>query len=88
MKSSFLLLTALDFASVYETVFKMLDVDESGAIEEVKLRLGLDSISRCPSDEELQEMINVVNVDGSGEIDLAEFIEFMMSGKNQKRRNN
>ena len=34
VKSSFLLLTALDFASVYETVFEMLDVDESGAIEE------------------------------------------------------
>mmetsp|Transcript_4811 Transcript_4811/g.8726 ORF Transcript_4811/g.8726 Transcript_4811/m.8726 type:complete len:950 (+) Transcript_4811:212-3061(+) len=61
----------------YDTVFKMLDLDESGKIEEEELRFGLASIGKLPNETELQRMLSVVDEDNSGEIDFVEFVRFM-----------
>ncbi|KAG6586559.1 Voltage-gated Ion Channel (VIC) Superfamily [Phytophthora cinnamomi] len=62
----------------YMQVFRMLDLDESGSVEEAELRTGLAAIGKYPSYEELKEMMDVVDEDGSGQIDIVEFVEFMI----------
>jgi voltage-gated sodium channel len=62
---------------MYRVVFDMLDDDSGGSVEEVELKLGLEVIGFSKTDEEIKEMLEKVDEDGSGEIDFAEFIEFM-----------
>ncbi|KAG2780057.1 hypothetical protein PC129_g20629 [Phytophthora cactorum] len=62
----------------YMQVFRMLDLDGSGSVEEAELRTGLAAIGKYPSYEELKEMMDVVDEDGSGQIDIVEFVEFMI----------
>lgn len=62
----------------YMQVFRMLDLDNSGSVEEAELRIGLAAIGKNPSYEELKEMMDVVDEDGSGQIDIVEFVEFMI----------
>ncbi|ETL83850.1 hypothetical protein F442_16867 [Phytophthora nicotianae P10297] len=64
--------------SSYMQVFRMLDLDGSGSVEEAELRTGLAAIGKYPSYEELKEMMDVVDEDGSGQIDIVEFVEFMI----------
>lgn len=64
--------------SSYMQVFRLLDLDNSGSVEEAELRIGLAAIGKNPSYEELKEMMDVVDEDGSGQIDIVEFVEFMM----------
>lgn len=61
----------------YKRLFNLLDLDGSGSIEEEELRIGLESIGKCPSPEELSNMLKAVDEDGSGEIDLLEFCVLM-----------
>ncbi|RLN86481.1 hypothetical protein BBJ28_00003675 [Nothophytophthora sp. Chile5] len=62
----------------YMQVFRMLDLDGSGSVEEAELRTGLAAIGKNPSYEELKEMMDTVDEDGSGQIDIVEFVEFMI----------
>ncbi|KAG3233892.1 hypothetical protein PI124_g21042 [Phytophthora idaei] len=62
----------------YMQVFRILDLDGSGSVEEAELRTGLAAIGKYPSYEELKEMMDVVDEDGSGQIDIVEFVEFMI----------
>lgn len=62
----------------YMQVFRLLDLDNSGSVEEAELRIGLAAIGKNPSYEELKEMMDVVDEDGSGQIDIVEFVEFML----------
>lgn len=64
--------------SSYMQVFRMLDLDGSGSVEEAELRTGLAAIGKYPTYEELKEMMDVVDEDGSGQIDIVEFVEFMI----------
>lgn len=68
-----------DTIAMYETVFVMLDLDEGGTIEEEELQLGLASIGKTASIEQVRNMMSEVDEDGSGEIDKAEFVEFMVN---------
>jgi voltage-gated sodium channel len=63
----------------YMQVFRMLDLDGSGSVEEAELRIGLAAIGKYPTYEELKEMLDVVDEDGSGQIDIVEFVEFMIN---------
>ena len=62
----------------YMQVFRLLDLDGSGSVEEAELRVGLAAIGKYPTFEELREMMDVVDEDGSGQIDIVEFVEFMV----------
>lgn len=74
----------------YMQVFRMLDLDNSGSVEEAELRIGLAAIGKYPSYDELKEMMDVVDEDGSGQIDIVEFVEFMLhvreKSSEQKRK--
>ena len=72
----------------YIEVFGMLDIDGGGTIEEEELKIGLQSIGKNKTDAEIRAMMNEVDEDESGEIDLAEFVEFMdvMAKKAAARR--
>lgn len=74
--------------SSYMQVFRLLDLDNSGSVEEAELRIGLAAIGKNPTYEELKEMMDVVDEDGSGQIDIVEFIEFMIHvrGKSNEQK--
>jgi len=63
----------------YRAAFKILDLNESGFIEADELRVCLKSIGQDPSDKELFAMMKEVDADDSGELDLFEFIKFMVT---------
>lgn len=68
-------------------VFDMLDLDGGGTIEEEELRVGLQSVGKDPTDAEMQQMMHDVDEDDSGEIDPAEFLQFMVNMRNEDRKN-
>lgn len=59
-------------------VFNKLDLDGGGTIEEDELRHGLRSIGRDISNDMMSELMDLVDEDKSGSIDLAEFVEFVV----------
>jgi len=63
---------------MYRVVFGILDLDGGGSIEEDELKIGLDAIGRKPTDAELKKMLLEVDESGDGEVDFAEFLQFMM----------
>jgi voltage-gated sodium channel len=62
---------------LYKKAFSMLDLDGGGTIEEDELSFGLEAVGIEASGEEIQALMARVDEDESGEIDLAEFVEFM-----------
>ena len=64
----------------YRIVFGMLDLDGGGNIEVDELQIGLKSIGRVYTDEQMQAMFDKVDEDKSGEIDFSEFLQFMLNG--------
>lgn len=66
---------------LYRRAFALLDLDKGGTIEEEELRVGLEAIGKTVTDDELAEMMKEVDEDESGEIDFAEFVEFMVNVK-------
>ena len=55
----------------------MFDKDGDGTITTKELGTVMKSLGQNPTDEELQEMVNEVDVDGNGEIDFGEFLLMM-----------
>mmetsp|Transcript_14306 Transcript_14306/g.29405 ORF Transcript_14306/g.29405 Transcript_14306/m.29405 type:complete len:927 (+) Transcript_14306:101-2881(+) len=74
-----------DEIETFLKVFQMLDLDGGGTIEEEELRVGLQSVGKDPTDEEMQQMMHDVDEDDSGEIDPAEFVQFMVNIRNEDR---
>ena len=63
---------------IYRNVFGLLDLDESGTVEEKELKIGLASIGCRPTETELRAMMDQVDDNYSGEIEMSEFIKFMV----------
>ncbi|XP_060606890.1 calmodulin-beta-like [Ruditapes philippinarum] len=61
----------------YKEAFNLFDKDESGTITTEELGKVMRSLAQNPTDQELRDMINEVDVDGNGEIDFSEFVEMM-----------
>jgi len=61
----------------YKDVFALFDKDSSGTITAQELGEIMKSLGQNPSDSELQDMINEVDVDHSGSIDFDEFLKMM-----------
>ncbi|OAP57329.1 hypothetical protein AYL99_08067 [Fonsecaea erecta] len=61
----------------YKDVFALFDKDSSGTITAQELGEIMKSLGQNPSDSELQDMINEVDVDRSGSIDFDEFLQMM-----------
>jgi len=63
--------------SAYRDVFALFDKDSSGTITAQELGDIMRSLGQNPSDGELQDMINEVDIDSSGSIDFEEFLKMM-----------
>merc|ERR1711893_145843 len=61
----------------FREAFSLFDKDGDGTITTKELGTVMRSLGQNPSDEELQDMINEVDVDGNGEIDFEEFLQMM-----------
>ena len=70
----------------FRKVFSMLDLDGGGTIEEEELRVGLQSVGKHPTDAEMAKMMHDVDEDDSGEIDPAEFIQFMVNMRKKDKQ--
>jgi len=66
--------------------FKLYDKDDSGVIPKDELTALLRTMGQNPTDSEVNDMINEVDVDGSGVLDFNEFLTFVK--RLAKNRNN
>ena len=63
--------------SDFKQAFALFDHDSNGSISAVELGKVLKALGQNPSPNELNDMINEVDVDGSGSIEFAEFVILM-----------
>lgn len=63
--------------SELKEAFSLFDQDGDGNITAKELGVVMRSLGQDPTEAELQDMINDVDTDGNGTIDLAEFISMM-----------
>eukprot|EP00090_Calanus_glacialis_P004756 TRINITY_DN13570_c0_g1_i1.p1 TRINITY_DN13570_c0_g1~~TRINITY_DN13570_c0_g1_i1.p1 ORF type:complete len:151 (-),score=70.88 TRINITY_DN13570_c0_g1_i1:190-642(-) len=61
----------------WRTIFNLFDVDGDESITCQELGVVLRSMGQNPSDQELKEMINEMDEDGSGTVDFEEFVILM-----------
>lgn len=61
----------------YKEAFEIFDKDNDGSITMVELRNVMKTLNQEPSDQELNEMIAEVDIDGNGKIDFEEFVNLM-----------
>ncbi len=78
----------------FQAAFNILDLDDSGFIDQDELRIGLQSVGCNPSQESLDNMMATADVDDSGTIDFAEFVVLMVNehhlleGQQERRPSN
>ncbi|KAJ3737291.1 calmodulin [Lentinula guzmanii] len=61
----------------FKEAFSLFDKDGDGTITTLELGTVMRSLGQNPTDAELQDMINEVDVDGNGTIDFNEFLAMM-----------
>lgn len=61
----------------FKEAFSLFDRDGDGSITSKELGTVMRSLGQNPSEAELQDMINEVDVDGNGSIDFPEFLSLM-----------
>eukprot|EP01063_Lacrimia_lanifica_P013975 TRINITY_DN2058_c0_g3_i1.p1 TRINITY_DN2058_c0_g3~~TRINITY_DN2058_c0_g3_i1.p1 ORF type:complete len:771 (+),score=277.93 TRINITY_DN2058_c0_g3_i1:241-2553(+) len=72
-------------AAKFETLFKLLDSDERGGINEEELADLMPRMGVFLSQEELHGLFMSVDVDGSGEIDFREFLQLMAQHREESQ---
>ncbi|XP_060577948.1 calmodulin-A-like [Ruditapes philippinarum] len=61
----------------FKLAFEMFDKDNDGTISSTELGVVMRSLGQNPTEQELKDMINEVDVDGNGTIDFPEFCQMM-----------
>lgn len=61
----------------FKEAFALFDHDQNGSISATELGQVLRSLGQTPTQNELNDMINEVDVDGSGSVEFAEFVILM-----------
>ena len=62
----------------FKEAFDIFDKDKDGYITIKELDQIMKNLGQSPTESELQDMINEVDIDGSGTIDFRDFLEVMM----------
>ncbi|XP_052766940.1 neo-calmodulin-like [Mya arenaria] len=61
----------------FREAFSLFDKDGDGMITTQELGIVMKSLGQKPTDNDLKDMINEVDIDGNGTIDFAEFLTMM-----------
>ncbi|BFF88805.1 calmodulin-related protein 97A-like [Drosophila madeirensis] len=61
----------------FKEAFSLFDKDGSGSITTRELGVLMRSLGQNPTEAELQDLVNEVDIDGNGEIDFNEFCSMM-----------
>jgi calmodulin len=61
----------------YRDAFEMFDKDKDGTITAKELANVMRSLNQEPTEQELNDMINEVDIDGNGRVDFEEFVALM-----------
>lgn len=61
----------------FKEAFALFDHNQNGAISAVELGKVLKTLGQNPTQNELTDMINEIDVDGSGQVEFAEFVILM-----------
>ena len=61
----------------FREAFSLFDHDENGSISHIELGQVLQALGQQPTNNELLDMINEVDVDGNGQVEFAEFVILM-----------
>ena len=61
----------------FREAFSLFDKDYDGAITKFELGNAMRALGQNPTEEEVKEMIDEVDADGSGSIDFPEFLSLM-----------
>lgn len=61
----------------YKDAFEMFDKDKDGSITAKELAMVMKSLNQEPTDADVEEMINEVDVNGNGKIEYEEFVIMM-----------
>ena len=70
--------TAVQAIKEFKEAFDIFDKDKDGYITIKELDQIMKNLGQSPTESELQDMINEVDIDGSGTIDFRDFLEVMM----------
>lgn len=62
----------------YREAFALFDKDNDGSITTKELGVVMKSLGQNPTDAELTDMINEIDVDGNGSVDFEEFLQMMV----------
>ena len=68
----------------FKEAFNLFDKDGDGTITTKEIRTVMRSLGQNPTEDELQEMINEIDVDGHGIIDFQEFLRMMVKMMSDK----
>merc|ERR1711976_86789 len=68
---------SIDQIGEFREAFSLFDKDGDGTITTKELGTVMRSLGQNPSEDELQDMVNEVDIDGNGEIDFEEFLQMM-----------
>lgn len=63
-----------------ETAFKKFDSNNDGAIDATEMTKGLKASGICLTDQEIETIFAVADLDGDGEISLPEFLQLLVPG--------
>ncbi|KAK3093112.1 hypothetical protein FSP39_011207 [Pinctada imbricata] len=66
----------------FRQAFQVFDKDGDGTISTEELGVVMRSLGESPSEDELEDLINEIDVDGNGEIDFDEFLTMMAKKQN------
>ncbi|KAF9527228.1 EF-hand [Crepidotus variabilis] len=61
----------------FREVFSLFDKDRDGTITAKELGTVMQAVGHDPTDAELQDMMNEIDVDGNGTVDFQEFLQMM-----------
>lgn len=68
----------------FSEAFRLFDKNGDGTITTQELGTVLRSLGQTPTEAELKEYVNVVDVDGNGKIDFTEFLTMMQDMDNKE----